>query len=96
MREHEASLCDCLVLEVVGADGVSAWVDVGEELDDDLVDMVPPALDAGCFAEHDTGPLGFTVIGPLLPAKRPARAISATAQRVDAAAVPIGLQRAAR
>lgn len=92
MRPHDPALCDCLLLEVVSLEWDTAWVNVGDELDDDLVDVVPPALDTGAFADHDTGPLGFTVVGPLLPAKRPARA-SSPAQRVDAAAIALSGQR---
>ena len=81
MRDHDPSLCDCLVLEVVGLEWDTAWVVDDPDAPDDLFDT------------PDTEPLGFTVIGPLLQPKAPARL---PAERVDAAAVPLGLKRAAR
>jgi hypothetical protein len=81
-REHDPTLCDCLVIEpAMPSDGdipfglpesvmgwSASWVKVGHELDGQGEDDgVPKAAE-----DYNTGPLGFTVIGPLLSPRRPA------------------------
>ncbi|HKQ65977.1 MAG TPA: hypothetical protein VJZ73_13265 [Methylomirabilota bacterium] len=70
MRDHDPALCDCLVLELVGDHATSAFVH--EPVYDDDDEMVPPPIPE-FTDEHDTGPLGFTVVGPLLSPRKPAR-----------------------
>lgn len=71
MRAHDPALLDCLVLELAGERVTSAFVHEPELDDGD--EMVPPPIPQ-FTDEHDTGPLGFTVIGPLLSPRRPAKA----------------------
>lgn len=70
-RPHDPQLCDHLVMEVIGrewnatrlaADDPGLSTDLGSR-------AIPEALEC----EPDTGPLGFTMVGPLLDARRPGR-----------------------
>lgn len=73
MREHDPNRCDCLMLETVlgTSQETSAWVHPSYMDDgDDDGEIVPPPLPT--FAgDHDTDPLGFTVVGPLMAPRKP-------------------------
>lgn len=73
MKEHDPSLCDYLLVEEVVTRGglrVSAIFLAPEHPDDEQGDRigVPESLDC----EPDTGPLGFTMVGPLMEPRPPA------------------------
>lgn len=60
MRPHDPSLCDHLVVELVGGYVRSARLPLDEAI------CVPAALES--FPETE----GVTMVGPLMPARRPA------------------------
>jgi hypothetical protein len=65
-RPHDPALCDHMVIEV--ADW-SWWVTPLASDDPGLECAIPEALEC----EPDTGPLGFTVIGPAQDPRPPAK-----------------------
>lgn len=75
-RPHDSTLCGYLVLEVSTAPGSpvatsSAWV-ASTAAEGDAGELVPAPLTL--FPdEGDTGPLGFTIVGPLMSPRRPSR-----------------------
>lgn len=66
MRDHDPSKCDCLVLAVDGAGEVTEATVKPAHM------IVFPRARSSFDDDGDTGPMGFTIVGPFIEPREPA------------------------